>query len=185
MSSGIGKDAIDHDVELLLAFVNTRDVETDSDDLAAPAQLARWAAGQAGTEIAEPTAAEHAEVLALRESLRALMLANNGAALDEDQLRPLRQAAARCRFGPVVTAEGRVRLEAGEGGVAALEGKVLLAVEMVQCLGAWPRLKACTAEDCQWAFYDTTRNRSRTWCSMDVCGNRTKTRRYRERRASG
>jgi predicted RNA-binding Zn ribbon-like protein len=184
VSSGIPKDAVDHDVELLLGFVNTRDVETDVDDVAKPAQLAAWASEQAGLEIALPTAAEQAEVLALRESLRALMLANNGAKLDEDDLGPLREAAERCRFGPVVTKEGRVRLEPGEGGVVALEGKVLLALEMVQCLGAWPRLKACTAEDCQWAFYDTTRNRSRTWCSMDVCGNRTKTRRYRERRAS-
>lgn len=185
MSSGIAKDAIDDDVELLLALVNTWDVETDTDDIAEPAQLATWAAEHAGVEIAEPDAAEHAEVLALRESLRALMLANNGAELDEGELAPLREAAERCRFGPVVTDDGRVRLEPGEGGVAALEGRVLLALEMVQCLGAWPRLKACTAEDCLWAFYDTTRNRSRTWCSMDVCGNRTKTRRYRERRASG
>jgi predicted RNA-binding Zn ribbon-like protein len=184
VSSGIRKDAVDHDVDLLLAFVNTRDVETGTDEIAEPAQLARWAAERASLEIPAPSAAEHAEALALRESLRALMLANNGAELDEEGLGALRAAAERCRFGPVVTAEGRVRLEPGEGGVAALEGKILLAVEMVQCLGAWPRLKACTAEDCQWAFYDTTRNRSRTWCSMDVCGNRTKTRRYRERRAS-
>ena len=57
-------------------------------------------------------------------------------------------------------------------------------MELIQLLGAWPRVKACAAEECQWAFYDTSRNRSRTWCSMDVCGNREKTRRYRGRRAA-
>jgi hypothetical protein len=36
----------------------------------------------------------------------------------------------------------------------------------------------------RWAFYDHARNRSRTWCSMDACGNRAKARAYRARRAS-
>jgi predicted RNA-binding Zn ribbon-like protein len=47
--------------------------------------------------------------------------------------------------------------------------------------GSWPRLKACAADNCQWAFYDHSRNHSRVWCSMDVCGNREKVRSYRER----
>jgi predicted RNA-binding Zn ribbon-like protein len=45
----------------------------------------------------------------------------------------------------------------------------------------WNRLKACRLDNCQWAFYDTSKNRSRTWCSMKVCGNRAKARAYRER----
>src|ERR687886_170562 len=36
---------------------------------------------------------------------------------------------------------------------------------------------------CHWVFYDRSRNRSSTWCAMSVCGNRTKTRRYRSRAA--
>ncbi|MGH3007295.1 MAG: CGNR zinc finger domain-containing protein, partial [Gaiellaceae bacterium] len=46
------------------------------------------------------------------------------------------------------------------------------------------RLKACRAEDCRWAFYDRARNRSRHWCSMAVCGNRTKARTFRRRHAA-
>ena len=46
---------------------------------------------------------------------------------------------------------------------------------------SWPRLKACPAEDCHWAFYDHSRNRSGTWCEMGECGNRAKARRFRER----
>ena len=45
----------------------------------------------------------------------------------------------------------------------------------------WARLKACPAEDCQWAFYDHSRNRSGTWCEIGKCGNRAKARRFRER----
>ena len=48
--------------------------------------------------------------------------------------------------------------------------------------GTWERLKACPADDCHWAFYDHSKNRSGTWCTMDVCGNRAKVRAYRERR---
>jgi predicted RNA-binding Zn ribbon-like protein len=48
--------------------------------------------------------------------------------------------------------------------------------------GTWERLKVCPADDCQWAFYDESKNRSGTWCDMAVCGNRAKVRAYRERR---
>jgi predicted RNA-binding Zn ribbon-like protein len=47
--------------------------------------------------------------------------------------------------------------------------------------GSWERLKICPADDCHWAFYDASKNRSRTWCNMQVCGNRKKTRAYRAR----
>ena len=47
--------------------------------------------------------------------------------------------------------------------------------------GDWKRLKLCAAPDCRWAFYDTSRNGRGRWCDMDVCGNRHKTRTYRER----
>lgn len=43
------------------------------------------------------------------------------------------------------------------------------------------RLKQCPGKDCGWMFLDTTRNGSRRWCDMAVCGNRTKARRHRGR----
>ena len=42
----------------------------------------------------------------------------------------------------------------------------------------WPRLKVCPADDCLWAFYDHSRNRSGTWCEIGKCGNRAKARRF-------
>ncbi len=44
-----------------------------------------------------------------------------------------------------------------------------------------PRVRECAAPTCSWLFLDTTRNRSRRWCEMKVCGNRNKVRRYRDR----
>ncbi len=49
--------------------------------------------------------------------------------------------------------------------------------------GTFARVKTCALPECQWAFYDTSRNRSRRWCAMDGCGNRVKNRNYRARRA--
>jgi predicted RNA-binding Zn ribbon-like protein len=48
--------------------------------------------------------------------------------------------------------------------------------------GTWHRLKGC--KNCHWAFYDESKNRSATWCSMELCGNRLKTKRYRTKRTT-
>ena len=44
------------------------------------------------------------------------------------------------------------------------------------------RLRECAADDCGWLFYDTSRNQSRRWCSMQSCGNRAKVQQFRERK---
>lgn len=44
------------------------------------------------------------------------------------------------------------------------------------------RLRICAADDCLRAFYDSSRNGSGKWCSTTSCGNRMKTRAYRQRR---
>lgn len=49
--------------------------------------------------------------------------------------------------------------------------------------GRWKRLKLCASEDCRWAYLDTSRSGGGRWCSMETCGNRHKTRAYRQRRA--
>jgi len=43
------------------------------------------------------------------------------------------------------------------------------------------RLRLCEGEGCGWFFMDNTRNRSRRWCNMAVCGNRAKVKRFYER----
>jgi predicted RNA-binding Zn ribbon-like protein len=42
-------------------------------------------------------------------------------------------------------------------------------------------VRECGADDCRWLFLDTTKNRSRQWCSMQSCGNRQKARRHYQR----
>jgi predicted RNA-binding Zn ribbon-like protein len=43
------------------------------------------------------------------------------------------------------------------------------------------RVRECSAEDCGWLFLDTSRNRTRRWCDMKICGNRAKVRRFYRR----
>src|SRR5688572_18725466 len=43
------------------------------------------------------------------------------------------------------------------------------------------KIRACAASDCGWWFVDDTKNRSRRWCDMKLCGNREKVRRFRSR----
>jgi predicted RNA-binding Zn ribbon-like protein len=40
------------------------------------------------------------------------------------------------------------------------------------------RVRECGGADCRWLFLDTSKNRSRQWCSMQSCGNREKARRH-------
>lgn len=184
MSSGTQKHELKPEVDLLVDFVNTRDVEEGTDAIADPGQLRDWIAGRAEDHLPELEAGDLRRVQALREALRALMRANNGVEPRTRDLEPLREAAERSRFRLAFEGDGQLALAPARADLSGFESQLLLALEHLQCHDAWPRLKACTDETCQWAFYDATRNRSRTWCSMDVCGNREKTKRYRQRRGA-
>jgi predicted RNA-binding Zn ribbon-like protein len=119
---------------------------------------------------------EAARAVALRESLRALVLANNGIRLDEAAVTALNESAKR--ISPQVDEHGRLSLVADGD---ALDEVVAVALRAMLD-GSWGRLKAC--RNCRWSFYDASPNRSATWCSMQLCGNRAKTRAYRRRRSA-
>jgi predicted RNA-binding Zn ribbon-like protein len=155
-------------LELVIEFVNTRDIDAGKDELESPRQLGAWLTdrGLIGPGAQEPSEGELRRALALREALRELMLANNGGEPAPGAAAELEQAARRGELG--------VRLD---GALARL----LVVVVRAQGDGSWQRVKACREGSCQWAFYDGSRNRSGVWCDMAVCGNRTKVRAYRKR----
>jgi predicted RNA-binding Zn ribbon-like protein len=110
---------------------------------------------------------------ALRHALRSLAIANNGVAPEAGAVAAVNDAAARLR--PEVDAGGHLHI-VGDGD----ELDAILACAFGAMLdGSWGRLKAC--RNCHWSFYDYSPNRSATWCSMQLCGNRAKTRAYRRR----
>jgi len=170
------------EVDLLVSFVNTREIDTGSDALADAAALGPWIEAKTGEHLPELNERDAARVRSLRESLRSLLRGNNGAEVAEPDLQPLREAAERARYRPSLGPDGQLSLEPTRSDLSGFEARLLLAIERIQAGGSWPRVKACPDEECEWAFYDETRNRSRTWCSMEVCGNRHKTRAYRQRK---
>jgi predicted RNA-binding Zn ribbon-like protein len=167
------------------AFVNTLDVESGEDDLPDAAALANWL-----TERKLLTPGERGgssdlrRAVAVREALRALLVANNTGVADPDAA-PILDAAARgakleLRFAP----DGSAGLVPTAAGTAGALGALVAIVSEAMAAGDWERLKACRAEFCRRVFYDRSPSRSRTWCSMEVCGNRRKVRAYRRRRGA-
>jgi predicted RNA-binding Zn ribbon-like protein len=167
-------------LELVREFVNTRDVERGTDELDADA--AGWLAdrGLPGPDVSLPED-DRARLVAVREALRGLMLANNsGDAPPRDALATLNEQSAEAALGLRFDAEG-AELVSSCGGVDSTIAHLLAIVHESMRDGTWGRLKTCPADDCLWAFYDHSRNRSGTWCDMSECGNRAKARSYRER----
>jgi predicted RNA-binding Zn ribbon-like protein len=180
-------DPVPRELELIGSFVNTlhKSIDPgvpDEDQLTSPGDLRSWM-GDHGVSPGDDLGAEDLRsAIEFREALRALLWANNGARLDPKALRALRDAAGEGLIRVEIDPRGQAVARPAQAGVGALFARLLAAVADSQAAGTWQRVKACAAEDCQWAFYDHSRNRSRAWCTMDVCGNRAKTRTYRARR---
>jgi predicted RNA-binding Zn ribbon-like protein len=167
----------------VIDFVNTLDVDEGTDALATEDGLRAWLAEKRLLSPAT-TPVRHADrehALRLRAALREMMLANNGEAPDGSAGRELQRVARRGDLRVDFTPGGSVGLAPGASGVAGALAGLLIPVAQALGDGSWQRVKACRSADCQWAFYDRSRNRSGVWCEMAVCGNRTKVRTYRER----
>jgi predicted RNA-binding Zn ribbon-like protein len=171
-----------HSLDLVIDFVNTLDVEEGTDALEGPRELTAWLAAKGLLETGGPLLgqSDHADAIRLREALRALMLANNGDADAGQAGAELERAARRGELGVHFDAGGTASLSPGAHGGPGALARLLVPVASARADDSWRRVKACRAPDCQWAFYDRSRNRSGVWCDMAVCGNRTKVRTYRE-----
>ncbi len=172
-------------LDLVRDFVNTYDFETGIDTIATPDELALWLSEQGLVDdLIEPTESELADAVAVREAIRELLLANNGIEADSVAAsKTLEEAGRKARLG-VRFEDGRPVLAPEDEGAHGAIGRIVAAVAELAPTDEWKRLKTCRDEHCRVAFYDKSRNRSRAWCSMEVCGNRDKQRGYRERHAT-
>jgi predicted RNA-binding Zn ribbon-like protein len=113
--------------------------------------------------------------------MRALLVANNlRVAPERGRTNSLRGLAREASLAVTVREDGRLELVPSAGGIDGAIAEILAAALVAVIEGTWPRLKACP--NCHWAFYDRSKNRSASWCSMALCGNRLKTKNYRQRR---
>ena len=164
-------------LEPLLEFLNTLDVETGADEVADATALGAWLTDRRLLPAdAEVDQGDHALALRLREDLRAALLAH-----DDDPTPAVSGALGRIRLTVALTAGGAPQLVPAEQGVVGALGRLVSAIPGAVADGSWARTKVCARETCRWAFYDGSRNRSRRWCSMEVCGNREKSRNFRDR----
>ena len=170
--------------ELLIDFVNTRRFGPDREALTTPAALVAWLDEHGLEPGTRATKAEYDEARRVREALRDLLLAHNEVDADAEAASAVLDRAARRAELGVRFAGGSARVEPGAGGVPGAIGRILAEVSAAMADGTWERLKACRADDCRYAFLDTSKNRSRAWCSMQSCGNRAKVAAYRERHSA-
>lgn len=141
--------------------------------------LRKWGLDEAGTPGVEARAALTALRTLLARMARAVA---EGRGLAADDLR---------QFNALLSASPTVGRLVRSGGAYHVEDVPLkkdwnwviaeIARGFGRCLGDPARVKFCANPDCQWAFYDESRNRSRRWCEYE-CGNVVKVRRFRARR---
>jgi len=184
---------------LCLDFANTVNWHASDhpeDGLMGYADLARWgeAAGmltpgkaeqliQSGEEEPESAAESLARAVKLREAIyRIFASISDGAPTSQDDLKILNLALSQSLSHLQIThsAEGfawsweqaSTRIDQIEWAVARSAAELLTSKKLT-------RTRNC-ADDrgCGYLFIDTSRNRSRRWCSMGSCGNRAKARRH-------
>jgi predicted RNA-binding Zn ribbon-like protein len=195
MSKASRKFQVPDELANLYDFANSLDVRhfthhgvqhPQSDELAGPRELGAWMA-QRGmlAERAVIAPAMFDEAVELRAAVRAYLQCNpDERRKSENVLAPL--DAALKRFPLVAkTARGRgPALSAVRGD--ALSGLSAVVAELYDGSrnGTLDRLKMCASEECRRVFFDRSKPATRRWCMSTLCGNRIKTRAYRERQRS-
>ncbi|WP_436770774.1 CGNR zinc finger domain-containing protein [Yinghuangia sp. YIM S09857] len=167
-------------------LINTFSVETGAESLTDPAALAAWLTER---HLLPETTGVGPEDLTrartLREGLRAMLTSNNpapDAAAAPTAPAALTDLAVLARELPLVldpSASPPTLVPHTPGTPDAALAQLLADVAASVADGTWSRMKACRM--CEWAYYDHSRNRSRAWCSMALCGNRAKAQAFRNR----
>jgi predicted RNA-binding Zn ribbon-like protein len=169
-------------LELVRQFVNTSDIAERDEELTSVEALRAWLRERKLIGPRDRLASEDLErALEIREALRDLLEERSHGSVDEVAVRALNAVPAgallRVAFDPL----GAPRLEPVAEGLDRALGALFAIIQGAAVDGTWDRLKVCADEGCRWAYYDHSRNRSRSWCNMAVCGNRSKARSYRRR----
>lgn len=155
---------IDDPVDLVVRFLNSLDVDDGTDAFASLDGFRAWTRAQPALAASSVDGGDRRNAVRFRDALRK--------AVSGDEVRDSPPVQLRLQL----ESDGRAALTASDP-----TGVVAAAVARLAIRGDWERVKICPADDCRWAFYDASRNRSRQWCSMAVCGNRAKVRAHRER----
>lgn len=171
---------------IIQAVINTRSSRTRPDEWHTPEQVRAWLLQRRLLAGETPLSqGDLRRLLEVREALRELLRGNNGMPVAPEAIEALNHLAKHAPLVVHFRQDGQAELipdiEGIDGVISTLLGIVFTALAD----GTWTRLKVCHNERCQKAFYDHSKNRSGTWCSMAKCGSRVKASTYRQRQQKG
>ncbi|MBV9002839.1 MAG: ABATE domain-containing protein, partial [Solirubrobacterales bacterium] len=148
--------------------------------LIAPQDLGRWMVETSMFDTPpKVSASELAAARTLREAINRLARPGTEPAPGDEE--DLNRWAARCPLAPQLGANREV-VWVAERPVPAMFATI--ARDAVDLLSSplVGRIRECGAPDCALLFVDTSRPGRRRWCSTAGCGNRVRTKAYRQRR---
>ena len=120
------------------------------------------------------TSDQHKKIILFRQALRVWIL-------DESASDPINASLSDVIFRAEVN-HGELNFQPEGGPFSFLVGSLANVISNSQQNSTWDRFKCCELPSCGWAFYDSTRSRTKRWCSMKTCGSRHKAREYYKRR---
>jgi len=187
--------------ELALDFANTasgRGTPTHRDHLVQPEHVIAWAChakvltaadGERALRALARNRRSAANLLAGALALRDLIYAIGAAvaakrAPEEKFVQQLTRMHGQCVSGArLVPLAGTFvwTWDPSKTPAEAILGPITLSALTLLTQSDLSRIKQCAGDSCGWLFFDTTKNKSRRWCEMEVCGNRAKQRRFHSR----
>jgi predicted RNA-binding Zn ribbon-like protein len=192
MSKESRKFEVPDELANLYDFANSLDVRhfthhgvqhVQSDALTDPRKLAAWMSQRGLPAVgARITPAMFDAALQLRAGVRTFLACDPAERRkSKDAIRPLNDALRA--FPLVVEASNDGDVALGPARSDPMAGLSAIAAELY--LGSvkrtLDRLKMCAAEECRRVFFDRSKPATRRWCMSTLCGNRMKTRTYRQR----
>ena len=192
MSKDSRKFQVPDELAHLYDFANSLDVRrfthhgvqhVQDDELTGPRELAEWMSQRGlSTKDTKITTAMFDSALQLRTSIRAYLECDPAERRkDTEAVRSLNKAMKL--FPLVAETRGDRSMTLGASRRDAMAGLSVVVAELYDgsIKGTLDRLKMCAAEECRRVFFDRSKPATRRWCMSTLCGNRIKTRTYRER----
>ena len=175
----------------LYDFANSLDVRhfvhhgvqhMQSDELAGPRELDAWMAARGLSWTgAKVTPAMFETALQLRASVRSYLECDPvERRRNKEAVRSLNKAMSLFPLLAEARSDRMVLRAARDDALAGLSS-VVAELYDGSSRGTLDRLKMCAAEECRRVFFDRSKPATRRWCMSTLCGNRIKTRNYRER----
>ncbi|WP_019617246.1 CGNR zinc finger domain-containing protein [Psychromonas ossibalaenae] len=172
----IGSPPAPESLVLVEGFLNTWSGELNIDDFKTPHSTEEWLRSvELWVSEEHITPEQTQKIIQFRSDLRTWIL-------DSESRKSLDALASEISFQVNFNADGEVRFTSTGDPYHRAIGTLIEIIGESQKNGTWDRFKCCALPTCGWAFYDSTRSRTKRWCSMQTCGSRHKSREHYKRK---